>query len=579
MIFFLAQGDSAAIDTAGTFKIPEIIEPIGDMHPVGEIAVGSYEQTTLAMLTALPLAPLAYGYGDWSTVMNKGRKPAYTRLYINGRQLNTNPFGHFNLGLLPLHCFDGVLFGQAVSGAEFSGINLKSKINRYERPYSFVQFMLGSFDSNTYGFDLTRGITDDLGLYFSGAYHKTAGHRENADAQTVSVYSNVYSDYFIPLRFDALYVSCDYGFPGSIAAPLEGREKDEFLSINGSAKIGKEIATLSYDRQTVAYLDTVLERSLNAQIDHFGMKSVGRDSLFGVRTEVGTSYFFTFIDGEFYWPGISNDLNVWVMLDKSLGRFFARAGARYERMNRVNFCDVFLLPRIELEAKVAGAATAYAALSRDARSPSDIEVSAPFDSLNPFLIVAGYDSLRPEYCWCGEIGLRSDRYVLNAYRMTFNDRITVLTEFPGFYRYGNLDTWEIQGIEVYLNQPLRTYSSDSSKMTEFVVGIAGNLTLSQDPASSFPRRITSAFAAFRRDTPRFGFGLQLRAEHSSETYDILGAEYSGYTVFSVAGLVKYMGLSCVLRVNNILDEEYAYVPDFPMPPRNFDVSIKWEFWD
>jgi outer membrane cobalamin receptor len=44
-------------------------------------------------------------------------------------------------------------------------------------------------------------------------------------------------------------------------------------------------------------------------------------------------------------------------------------------------------------------------------------------------------------------------------------------------------------------------------------------------------------------------------------------------------MVKFMGLSIVGRVNNILDEEYAFIPGYPMPPRNYDVSIKWEFWD
>ena len=48
---------------------------------------------------------------------------------------------------------------------------------------------------------------------------------------------------------------------------------------------------------------------------------------------------------------------------------------------------------------------------------------------------------------------------------------------------------------------------------------------------------------------------------------------------SATGLIKFMNLSCTLRLNNVFDEDYAYVPLYPMPPRNFNVSIKWEFWD
>ncbi len=576
LLIFLTNGDSTAVDSVITYEIPEIIEPLGDMHPIGEIAVGRYEQTTLDMLIGLPVAPLAYAYGNWSTVMNKGRKPSYARVSVNGHMINTYLLGYVNLSLLPLHYFERLVFGHTASGAEFSSVNFISKVNRYERPYSLAHFMFGSYESNTYGFDLTRALTNDLGFYLSGSYHKTSGHRENADLQILSVYSNVYVDYFLPLRFDVLYSNDDYGFPGSTSLPLEGRQKDEFLDVSGATRLGNEILTLFYERQTLDYRDTVNDRNWGVKLDHFGAASEGRDTLLGVLVDHGGNFFVTLMEGEPFLSDISYGFDLSLRLEKSFGRAYLRAGGRIERLN---YDDPILMPRCELGVKALGSAEVYAAVLGDARSPSELEMSAPLDSLNPYLTIVGNGLLEPEYCWCGEIGLRSERYVLNAYRILFNDYITVFTEFPGFYQYGNLDTWEIQGIEVYTNLPLRVYSSDSSKMTEFMVGLAGNLTVSQDSIPRFPMLITGAFAKLWRDTPRFGFGFMLRAEHSSEIYDISGAEYSGYTVFSVAGLVKFMGLSCVLRVNNVFDKDYAYVPLYPMPPRNFDVSIKWEFWD
>jgi len=576
LLIFLANGDSTTVDSVVTYEIPEIIEPLSDMHKVGEIAVGYYEQTTLDMLMSLPIAPLAYGYGMWSTVMNNGRNPSYTRVSVNGHLINTYLFGYVNFSLLPLHYFERLTFGHTASGAEFSSVNFVSKVNRYEQPYSLAHFMLGSFDSNTYGFDLTRAITNDLGFYLSGSYHKTSGHRENADAQILSVYSNIYVNYLLPIRFDILYANDDYGFPGSTAMPVEGRQKDEFLDVSGTTRLGNEILTLFYERQTLDYRDAMNDRTWGVKLDHFGAASEGRDTLLGVLVDYGGNFFVTLMEGEPYFSDISHSFDLSLRLEKSLGRAYVRAGGRIERLN---YHDPILMPRFELGVKSLGSTEVYAAFLGDARNPSELETSAPLDSLNPYLTVVGNGSLEPEYCWCGQIGLRSDKYMLNAYRITFDDYITVFTEFPGFYEYGNLDTWEMQGIEVYTNLPLRLYSSDSSKMTEFVVGLAGNVAVSQDSAPRFPRLITGAFAAFRRDTPRFGFGLTLRAEHSSETYDIFGAEHSGYTVFSVAGLVKFTGVSCVLRVNNVFDEDYAYVPLYPMPSRNFDVSVKWEFWD
>lgn len=576
LLIFLTNGDSTAVDSVITYEIPEIIEPLSDMHPVGEIAVGYYDLTTLDMLMGLPVAPLAYGYGNWSTVMNKGQKPSYTRISVNGHMINTYPFGYVNLGLLPLHYFERLVFGHTASGAEFSSINFVSKMNRYERPYSLAHFMFGSFESNTYGFDLARGITDKLGFCLSGAHYETDGHRENADLRTLSAYSNIYMNYLLPVRLDVFYVNSDYGFPGSIQSPVEGRQKEEFLDISGTTRLREEILTLFYERQTLDYRDTVNDRTWGIKLDHFGAASEGRDTLLGVLVDHGGNFFVTLMEGDPYLSDISYGFDLSLRLEKSFGRGYVRAGGRIERSD---YDDPILMPRCELGVKVLGSAEVYAAYLGDARSPSELETSAPLDSLNPYLTIAGNGHLEPEYCWCGEIGLRSDKYVLNAYRITFNDYITVFTEFPGFCQYGNLNTWEMQGIEVYTNLPLRVYSPDSSKMSEFVVGLAGNVTVSQDSAPRFPVLITGAFAAFRRDTPRFGFGLTLRAEYCSETYDLFGAEYSGYTVFSVAGLVKFMSLSCVLRLNNIFDEDYAYVPFYPLPPRNFDVSVKWEFWD
>ena len=577
MLICLINGDSTTVDSMITYEIPEIVEASGDIDPLGELEPSFYDQTTLDMLKHLPMTPLYYGFGTWATVMNKGRKPSYTRVSVNGHKVNTFPFGHVSLGFLPLHAFERLSFGQNAGGAEFNSVNFVSKINHYERPYSVARFTFGSFERNTYGFDLTRGITDKLGFYLSGAYHETDSHRENSDVRTLSAYSNIYMNYLLPVRLDVFYVNSDCGFPGSIESQVEGRQKDEFLDVSGTTRLGKEILTIFYERQTLDYRDTVNDRTWGVKLDHFGAASEGHDTLLGVSLDYGANFFVTLMEGESYLSDITHGFDASLRLEKSFGRGYVRAGGRVERLN---YYDPLVMARFELGLKAWGSTAAYAAFSRDARSPSELETAqGPLDTLNPYLTIVGNGSLEPEYCWCGEIGLRSDIFILNAYRAMFSNYITVFAEIPGFYTYGNLDTWEIQGIEAYVNLPLRTYSPDSNRMTEFMVGLAGNVTVSQDSAPTYPMLVTGAFAAFRRETPRFGFGIVLGAEYSSETYDIYGGEHSGYTVFSVAGLLKFMSLSCTLRLNNVLDEDYAYVPYYPMPARNFDLSVKWEFWD
>lgn len=576
MIVFLVKGDSVTTDTVKTYEIPEIVKPQGEIYSTGELVPDYYDHSTLGMLMNLPVVPISYGFGMTGVLMNKGRKPSYTCVSVNGHPVNTHPFGYFDLGVLPLHFIDRLFYGHTAVGTEFSSVDFESRINRYKRPYSLVQFAFGSFESNTYGFDLTRGITDKLGFYLSGSYHKTKGHRENADAEILSVYSNMYSNYFLPVRFDILYVNGEYGFPGSTLLPVEGRRNDEFFDVSGTTSVGKGMLTLFYERQTVDYCDTVYDRTWAVQVDHIGAMSERHDTLSGVVLDCGVNGFLTMLDGETYLPTILNRLDIWVRLEKSFGRGFVSASGKLEH---ASYHDIFLLPKIEVGMKTLGQAVIYAALSRDARAPSDIETWAPFDTLNPFLAVAGYDSLKPEYCWCVETGLRGRGFFLNLYRFEFSDYITVFTIGHDYYMYGNIDTWEMNGLEGYLNLPLRLYNIDSTTMTEFAFGFSGNVLFNEYSVPYFPRRSGGAIFSIRRETPRFGFGVALRAEYTSERYDYSGTEYSGCTVLSAAGFLKFMGLSCTFRLNNVLDDEYAYLPAYPMPPRNFDISFKWEFWD
>ena len=576
MLVFLTNGDSTAVDSVITYEIPDIVEASGEIYPVGEIVINYDDQTALDLMLDLPVTPLSHGYGIWGTVMNKGLDPSYTHISVNGHRLNTFPHGYFNLGMLPLHFFDRLIYGKTAGGVEFSGIDFASKINRYERPYSLAHFMFGSFESNTYNFDLTRGITNELGFYLSGSYHKTDGHRENSDTQILSLYSNIYVNYLLPFRFDMLYINDDYGFPGSTAMPVEGRQKDEFLDVSGMTRLGKGILTLFYERQVMDYRDTTYDRTWGVKVDHFGVRSEAHDTLLGISLTYGASAFLTQTEGESYLSDALNGFDLWIRSERTIGRGFVRAAGKLER-SKDN--DYFLFPGFELGMNVLGSTEAYAALSSGGRSPSEMEKWAPFDPLNPYLTVRGNEFLTPEHYWCAEVGLREDGFTLSMYRLTFTDRIMVFPEMSDHYIYYNVDTREIQGVEGCIKLPLRVYSADSSGMSEFSAGLRGNVIMNSDTVPYYPRVTAGSFAAFKRETPRFGLGFTLRAEYCSEISDISGREYAGYTVFSVAGLVKFLSLSCVLRVNNVFDEDYAYVPLYPMPPRNFSVSVKWEFWD
>jgi hypothetical protein len=305
--------------------------------------------------------------------------------------------------------------------------------------------------------------------------------------------------------------------------------------------------------------------------------------LFDVDLDFGVNGFWTWINGEFFtttsWSWLESRMNkaeVWARLGKSFGRAFVRAAGKIDFARGL---ETFYYPKLESGVRIMGSTFLNAAVSREVHKPSTWELWAPFDTLNPYLRIEGNWELLPEYCWAQEIGLRGSNFSLNYYRLDFHDYISVNTENLDLYTYENLTSWHTTGLEGFLNYPIRLYNADSSVMTEFVFGLSGNSFLSGDSVPYMPDYNAIASLSIRRATEKLSLGLALQGEVWGIRYDIFDDEFDGFNVFSVAGLVKFITLSCVARVNNVFDTEYERIPHYPMPMRNFDVSIRWEFWD
>lgn len=577
MIFLTVGGDTVTGDTVAAQAIPQVVISYHDRSAIAQRMPDFYERAVPDVLLSLPFVPLARGFGRVSAGMNKGRAPYYTRVHLNGHELPVHPLGDVDLSMLPLPCMESVTIGQTAAGAALSAIGLGSRVNRYALPFSRFFFGLGSFQSNTYAFDLTRALTNELGFFMSGGYHRTDGHRANAAAEKLFLYSHVYMNYIQPMRFDVLYVNHDYGFPGSVARPLTGQEQDRRLDVSGTVGFDRGAVTFYYDHNSLDYTDTLNDRSLAVRVDHFGLQAERHDTVLATAFDYGARGSVSSLRGGHYLPTGLSRLDLWTRIDRSLGRTFAAASGRVEA---ANYHELFLCPRLEMGLRLAGSMRLSAALSRDARPPSDFERWAPYDSLVPYLAVRGDESLTAEHCWVEEFGMSGRGFLVNLYRVRFSDYIGIVQDLDdGIYTYANRPARAWHGLEGFVDLPLRLYSADRSAVTELKAVLGGNVRLGGDAVPFCPE--TSAGAAFvcRRDTRRFGVGIALGVEHGSSRTDHAGVEYAGYDVVSAAGFVRFLSLSCVARVNNVFDEEYAFVPYYPMEPRNVGVSVSWEFQD
>jgi outer membrane receptor protein involved in Fe transport len=575
ILFLLANNDSTTVDTVQTYEIPEIVMFYNGLSVVGEVFPSYYEQSVTDVLTNLPVTVLSYGFTPACAVGSRGANPYYTRIYVNGRRQRGSLTGYFNLGQLSLHSFERVGYGQSITGSELSGLNFQSMINRYDKPYSYARFSFGSFQSNAYGIDLTRAITNDLGLYASGEYSRTDGFRDQSDAERLSVYAHVYYNRFFPARLDLFYSDHDYGFPGTVHESREGRQEDRFLDISTTFALGRSVMNFFYTAQNMAYAD-----SQNVTFTEYRMKQLGADlayhrELLGFIIDYGVTSYFLDVDGTVTsYPDVPLDL--WAQLSKDVrpvsfqvAGYFGKAGDH----------ENFYCPSVEAAYEFFRSTQLYLSLSREARAPSDLEFHAVFDSMNPYFRIAGNEDLDPEYCWIQEAGVRSELFSIGYYRFNYDDFITVNPGPGNDYEYVNIDDWLITGCDTRFELPLRFFSNDSGKNVSLTIGGSGNIILDGDSVLYMPEYQFGGHLSVMRETSRFAFGATVRGDVYGGRVDLSGQESPGFSVVSAAGMVRFMGLSIIGRVNNILDEDYAFIPGYPMPPRNYAVSVKWEFWD
>jgi outer membrane receptor protein involved in Fe transport len=483
--------------------------------------------------------------------------------------------GYFNLTQLSQNSFESVAHGQSVIGSESGSLNFESKVNRYDKPYSYARFMFGSFQSNTYGIDFTRAVTNDLGLYVSGQYYKTAGFREHTDAQRSSVYTNVYYNRFFPARLDMFYSNYDYGFPGSSLEAVEGRQKDRFLDVSTTLSFRHSVMNFFYNARSAVYADSQNARFVEHYLKQYGAALGRHHDLLGIELDYGVTSYFLDIDGTL--TSYSDvPLYLWARLSKAVQKFSFQAAGYFATADDH---ENFYCPKVAAGYDFHGSTQLYVSLARDARAPSDLELNAMFDTLNPYFTVAGNRDLVSEYCWIQEFGVRSDHYAVSYYRRDYENFISINAGSLDYYEYVNTDSWLIAGCEAFFDFPVRFYNTDSSRTFSLIFGGSGNILFDGDSVPFTPDYVLGGHLSFTRDTERFGFGAALVGEMYGKRFDLSGQEMPGFGVISAAGFVRFMDLSVVARINNIFDEYYEYVAHYPMPPRSYDFSVKWEFWD
>jgi outer membrane cobalamin receptor len=574
--------DSVLADSIVVYEIPEIIDfyihdTVTYYAKAGMKKMSlftGYDQSLLDYFFGTPFVLHVYGIGQLCTIAQRGENPEQTTFFLNGHRLNNPLFGYFNTAVLPVQFFESISTGGDIMASSSQSINLVSKINRYDRPFSYVNYTFGNFGSSMYNIDFTRPITNDIGFYLSGLYRTFDGYSEHNDFQITSFYTNVYYNQILPTRCDIIYFSNDYGIPHSSVDTLFGRGKDTFIDASFVAGLNNHRIGAYYTMNENDYSEPYAH---DASIKNYGLQTNSNHTIHDFIVRYGCMAQKSTIDSDLYGSRRMNEFALWVQLEKSFKRVFLTVASRGEWISDY---DITYLPKIICGVDVYDSTYVTGTVSRHFRTPSITETYESNGFSCPYYPLKGNKDLLPEYYWIQEIGIqRKNLFVINCYKYDYTDRIITQLDSEGFYIPHNVDSWQTIGVEGYLEVPFYVHHGNENSVTEISAGCSGNYFFKGDSISLLPKSVLNLYLTFKSLTERFSFGVLVKERFTGMRYDMSGQELNSFGLFSMTGSIKFIALSCTLTLDNILDESYDYIPNYLMPPRSFALSIKWEFWN
>jgi len=579
MFIMMMNQDSVSVDSTVAYEIPKIIHL--DFDSAIEKALFNtqsnmpedYDMSLTETLFHSPYVFMNLATGQLTELSRRAQDSRHTAVFLNSHRIDNPLFGSTNVILVPIQFIEKVSLGGQHFG--LNDVDLNTKINRYNIPYSSIKFMTGEFNTNLYNIDFTRPITNTFGFYLSGLYWESQGHRPDADFKINSLYTNLYYNQILPMRFDVVYFSNDFKMPWHTLDTHQQAE-DTFIDACWVCGDNEHKIALFYTDTKNQYSDTIVGSSHEHTTRNYGADI---NNYYGLN-DFEIIYRFTGVlskvESDLYGSHSLHSLNLLADINKSFKTFLFTISNRGEIKGNNEF---FYVPKLSMGFKCLDSTYLFGSITRNYRTPSLAEMYGPYNSIRPYGWVKGNNELLPEYFWSQEYGIKARNSAIILYRHDYQDLITLQTDSQNYYTPHNVDTWTTVGIEGFFEIPVRLNKAVSKSVTEISTGFGGYYLFKGDSLPFIPEANARASLSFKRETERFGLSLTIRGERIGSRYDMHGNILDPFTVVSIIGQVRFIALSFMLRLDNISDENYAYVPPYTMGPRHLDFLFKWEFWD
>ncbi len=582
MFIMLMDIDSLGVDSLKTYEIPVIIYFGFDstlmqrtLNTSQEIVPDYFDLDTPEALQKTPWLFNEPGIIQPFVLSCRGQISGLCRIFLNNHELHNYLSGGFDPDLMSVRFAEKLVLSD--DQMHFPGLNFITKINRYDRPFSFVQYTTGSFGSNLYTADLSRPLTNDLGFYLSGLRSTTTGHRSNTDHTINSFYTNFYWQKKIPARLDIMYVSKTAGFPGSDQDTLNGTVRKDFIdaSLCTGSKDHKFTFYYSANSEEYANLNTI--PPFYNTVKNLGIEAANYHDFQGLECEYRFAGALSLIHSDAYGSHRCSSLSLWTRLTKNLHKFILSGSSLFDVNNTE---DLYVMPKLTTGIEIFDSIFIYGSLSRYYRPPLIAETHTPDSLFADYYPLNANPDLKTEYQWSQELGIKKKNACITLYKHDYENLIIFRAENNGRYVAQNIESWQTIGIESSL--AARIYIArdmEKETATTIALGYYGNYIFKGDTLALLPKGNSTADITFEKQTRKFTFGATFRERFASEKQGLSGNDIDASRVFSAIGYIRFLDLHISFRCDNVFDEEYSSIPDYSMPLRNYSVSVKWNFWD
>lgn len=543
--------DTMGIDSAKVYEVPVIV----DFHTQTELEKNFFitqeiipELYDLYLVDVFFQTPFLLNKNNSSiSISQRSSGPKHTSLFLNYHPIIEPLFGYFDLARLPIQFFENVIVDREYPN-NLDIINLTSKINCYDKPFSSLKFT--TMGPNTiYNIDFTRSLTSNLGFYLSGLYSNSWVKQDSLYSKINSFYTNFYYNRLMPMRLDIVYTHNYYG-------PYENGN-----FIDASLVLGSPRHKMAVYHELIT--TTNLRTSTINKIKNYGIRTESYYHPKNFEIFYGFTGSLSNLETESFGDHSLSFFGLWFKLNKVYKSLVFSMGNELELTDAKDF---YAAPQFTLGLGIFNATYLHFSLAGNFRRPTISEMYAPPDTSKPNYWTRGNPNLNLEYYWTQEIGIKRKNLFLNLYKTDFKNLI-VFAETSGYYIPKNIAACNLVGIENYLEVPLGLGIG---------IGFSSNYLVKGETQSNVPKANANLLVLLKEKYGQAFFKLMLKGQYAGRRNNISGQKLAPFTVFSIMGEIKFITLSCALRIDNILDED---IGDYPIAGRNFNLSVKWEFWD